>query len=87
MVDLLAITQGAMGLKTAGDIAKTLVGLRDSAKLLEQSVELKSAASCRAASAGRGPRGAGRRSFSRYAHLKKKLLALKAGKLRSRNTS
>ena len=40
MVDLLAITQGAMALKTAGDIAKTLVGLRDSAKLLEQSVEL-----------------------------------------------
>jgi hypothetical protein len=40
MVDLIALAQGATALKTAGDIAKTFVGLRDSAKLLEQSVEL-----------------------------------------------
>lgn len=40
MVDLIAIAQGASALKTAGDIAKTIVGLRDSAKLLEQAVEL-----------------------------------------------
>lgn len=40
MVDLLAIGQGLGALKAASDIAKTLVGLRDSAQLLEKSVEL-----------------------------------------------
>jgi hypothetical protein len=40
MVDLIAISQGLNALKGATDVVKTLVGLRDSAKLLETTVEL-----------------------------------------------
>jgi hypothetical protein len=40
MPDLLAIAQGFNALRTAGQIAQTMIGLRDSAKLLEKTVEL-----------------------------------------------
>src|SRR5690242_16993814 len=40
MVDLLALAQGFQAVRSASDIAQTLIGLRDSAKLLEKTVEL-----------------------------------------------
>jgi len=40
MVDLIAISQGLNALKGTSDLIKTIVGLRDSAKLLETTVEL-----------------------------------------------
>src|SRR5437762_9458906 len=40
MVDLLAIAQGFQAIRSASDIAQTMIGLRDSAKLLENTVEL-----------------------------------------------
>jgi cell division protein FtsB len=40
MPDLLAIAQGFNALRAAGQIAQTMIGLRDSAKLLEKTVEL-----------------------------------------------
>jgi hypothetical protein len=39
MPDMLAIAQGLNAVKALTDIAKTLIGLRDSAKLLEANVE------------------------------------------------
>lgn len=40
MPDLIAISQGFNALKAATDIVKTMAGLRDSAKLLENTVKL-----------------------------------------------
>jgi hypothetical protein len=40
MPDLIAISQGLGALKAATEIIKTIVGLRDSAKILENTVEL-----------------------------------------------
>jgi hypothetical protein len=40
MPDLIAISQGLNAVKAATEIVKTIAGLRDSAKLLENTVEL-----------------------------------------------
>jgi DNA repair exonuclease SbcCD ATPase subunit len=40
MVDLLALAQGFQAIRSASEITQTLIGLRDSAKLLEKTVEL-----------------------------------------------
>ena len=40
MVDLLALAQGLNAIRSAGQIAQTMIGLRDSAPLLEKTVEL-----------------------------------------------
>lgn len=40
MVDLLALAQGFQAIRSASDIAQTMIGLRDAAKLLEKTVEL-----------------------------------------------
>jgi hypothetical protein len=40
MPDLIAISQGLNAIKATTEIVKTIIGLRDSAKLLEQAVEL-----------------------------------------------
>jgi hypothetical protein len=42
MPDMLAIAQGLNAVKALTDIAKTMIGLRDSTKILETSVELNS---------------------------------------------
>jgi rubrerythrin len=40
MVDLLALAQGFQAIRSASEITQTLIGLRDSTKLLENTVEL-----------------------------------------------
>ena len=40
MPDLIALAQGLNAIRSAGQIAQTMIGLRDGARFLEHSVEL-----------------------------------------------
>jgi hypothetical protein len=82
MVDLLALAQGFQAIRSASDIAQTLIGLRDSAKLLEKTVELnREIAAAQAALFSAQSEQA--TLVNTIDDLEKKLLALNAGKQRS----
>ena len=86
MPDASMIASAVSSLKTASEIAKSLIGLRDTA-LLERKVAELNREILAAQQSALSANWTSSRCCRRYASLKKKLLALNSGMLRSRSTN
>jgi hypothetical protein len=86
MVDLASIAAAATSLKTAGEIVKAMIGLRDAALIQNKVIELQGVIPPPMRAHSR-PKASSLRCWAAYASLKQAWLSLKHGTQRRRAMS